>query len=113
MTRLDKHLEWRWGFARAALTLVVVLGLGIVTMCSAQAQTYKFTVLYSFTGGTDGADPQGVIFDTQGNLCGTTVHGGAHGYGTVFKLSQRGKETLLHIFQGGGRWGLSAGSLDF
>ena len=45
------------------------------------------TVLYSFTGGTDGAHPQEVlVFDTQGNLYGTTTYGGANGMGTVFKL---------------------------
>ncbi len=45
------------------------------------------TVLYSFTGGTDGSHPQSALaFDTQGNLYGTTAGGGANGAGTVFKL---------------------------
>ena len=44
-------------------------------------------MLYSFTGGTDGAHPQAaLVFDTQGNLYGTTASGGANGLGTVFKL---------------------------
>ena len=53
------------------------------------------TVLYSFTGGTDGADPGGnLILNAQGNLYGTTVRGGivggncgSSGCGTVFKLT--------------------------
>ena len=46
------------------------------------------TVLYTFTGGSDGGNPfAGVILDTQGNLYGTTYHGGAYGGGTVFKLT--------------------------
>lgn len=49
--------------------------------------TGQESVLYSFTGGTDGAHPQAaLVFDTQGNLYGTTASGGANGLGTVFKL---------------------------
>jgi hypothetical protein len=44
----------RLAAASAALTLVVVLGLGSVTTQSAQAQA--ITTLHSF-GGTDGANP--------------------------------------------------------
>jgi uncharacterized repeat protein (TIGR03803 family) len=45
--------------------------------------------LYSFTGGKDGGSPVGgVTLDSQGNLYGTTALGGAHGYGTVFKVTQ-------------------------
>jgi uncharacterized repeat protein (TIGR03803 family) len=40
--------------------------------------TWTYTVLYSFTGTTDGAFPfGGVIFDAAGNLYGTTDTGGA------------------------------------
>ena len=46
------------------------------------------TILYSFTGGTDGADPcAGVIRDTAGNLYGTTQSGGKDNDGVVFKLT--------------------------
>src|SRR5271157_4984795 len=39
--------------------------------------TGKETVLYSFTGGADGAYPgAGLLRDAQGNLYGTTVYGG-------------------------------------
>ncbi len=61
------------------------------------------TVLYSFTGGTDGANPPaGVIQDAAGNLYGTTNHaGGACFCGTVFKLDTAGNFTVLHTFDGG------------
>ena len=47
---------------------------------------WKETVLYSFKGGADGADPEaGLVFDKAGNLYGTTVSGGA-GFGVVFRI---------------------------
>jgi uncharacterized repeat protein (TIGR03803 family) len=64
----------------------------------------KKTVLYSFTGSTDGAYPMaGVVLDAKGNLYGTTSGGGLYsfgGYGTVFKLDPTGKETVLYTFMG-------------
>jgi uncharacterized repeat protein (TIGR03803 family) len=60
------------------------------------------TVLYSFTGGADGAYPQaGVIPDSAGNLYGTTTSGGAWGWGAVYKLDTTGQETVLYSFTGG------------
>ena len=45
------------------------------------------TVLYSFTGGSDGASPvAGLVRDGSGNLYGTTKYGGTYGAGVVFKL---------------------------
>ena len=70
---------------------------------------YKETILYSFTGGSDGEEPiAGVTMDAAGNLFGTTSLGGngscTNGCGTVFKLS-RGTagytKATLHSFTGG------------
>src|SRR5216684_1102386 len=61
----------------------------------------KETVLYSFTGGVDGATPQaGLIRDAAGNLYGTTYLGGAYNWGTVFVVDKFGSETVLHSFDG-------------
>ena len=67
------------------------------------SKTGKETVLYSFTGGTtDGCLPYGgVILGAAGNLYGTTYGCGASDYGTVFKISKTGTETVLHSFAGG------------
>jgi len=68
------------------------------------------TVLYSFTGGSDGAEPDaGLIMDKKGNLYSTTYEGGSGdctfngttGCGVVFKLAPDGTETVLHSFTGG------------
>jgi uncharacterized repeat protein (TIGR03803 family) len=59
------------------------------------------SVLHSFAGGSDGAFPvAGLIMDKGGNLYGTTESGGASNDGTVFKVSRKGKETLLYAFAG-------------
>jgi len=60
------------------------------------------SVLYSFTGESDGNQPQGgLIMDTKNNLYGTTSIGGTDDRGAVFKLTPKGKETVLYSFTGG------------
>lgn len=60
------------------------------------------TILYTFTGSPDGAEPQsGLIRDSAGNLYGTTEAGGTAGFGTVFKVTPQGQETVLYSFTGG------------
>jgi uncharacterized repeat protein (TIGR03803 family) len=64
----------------------------------------KETVLHNFSGGIgDGGVPYDVdlVLDGAGNLYGTTGACGAFGYGTVFKVSKSGKETVLYSFAGG------------
>src|SRR5579862_5400485 len=68
-------------------------------------------ILYSFMeNGKDGVLPlAGLIFDSAGNLYGTTDLGGAYNYGTVFELrpSSDGtwKEGVLHSFNSNGKDG--------
>src|ERR1039458_8699972 len=60
------------------------------------------TVLYSFTGGTDGRWPSaGVIRDSAGNFYGTTGQGGTAGAGVVYRVDTTGHETVLYSFTGG------------
>jgi len=62
------------------------------------------TTLYNFCsiGGsacTDGSNPQAsLVAGSDGNLYGTTYNGGAHGAGTVFKISTSGALTTLYSF---------------
>jgi uncharacterized repeat protein (TIGR03803 family) len=67
-----------------------------------QTQPYTESVLYSFTGVPDGADPEaGLVMDARGNLYGTTLEGGTTDDGTVFKVTPAGQETVLYSFTGG------------
>ena len=78
-------------------------------------------LLHSFKpDGKDGQNPRaGLIFDTSGNLYGTTWYGGSgscydgngHGCGTVFELAPRAsggewKEKILCSFNGNGKDGV-------
>jgi uncharacterized repeat protein (TIGR03803 family) len=92
-------------------------GCGVVFKVS-KAGTYK--VLYTFTGGTDGATPYGpgaLVLDTAGNLYGTAENGGdlscgsGQGCGVVFKLNKAGHEKVLYSFTGGNDGGYPVAGL--
>jgi uncharacterized repeat protein (TIGR03803 family) len=74
-------------------------GQGWVFKLMPHGGTWTVKNLYSFQGGTDGAQPYSPIFrDTAGNLFGTTYFGGGStkchlGCGTVFKLVPSGLGT--------------------
>ncbi len=94
-------------------------GCGIVfrlqpplSTCKTVLCYWRETVLYRFTGGSDGAFPSGnLTFDAAGNLYGATMGGGGNrfcsdefGCGVVFKLTPSGGSwslTSLYNFQGG------------
>jgi uncharacterized repeat protein (TIGR03803 family) len=72
---------------------------GCGTVFKLETKTGKETVIYSFNGAPDGANPLGgVVQDGKGILYGTTVAGGAFNDGTVFRVTQSGKHALLHSF---------------
>ena len=60
------------------------------------------TVLHSFGGSGDGMSPEGGLVQvSNGAFYGTTKGGGANGYGTAFKMTTAGVESVLHSFGGG------------
>jgi len=65
--------------------------------------TGQETVLYSFTGATDGGIPIGRLLASGGSLYGITSAGGdpTCSCGTAFKLGSNLKLTVLHSFKGG------------
>ncbi len=73
--------------------------------CPSLSCSWINTVLYSFTGGSDGNDPYtGVVFDGAGNIYGTTYAGGSAQLGVAYELSPSGSgwtDSTIHTFAGG------------
>ncbi len=84
----------------------------------AQPQITSLSLLHSFAGDNDGANPyDGLIQGTDGRLYGTASAGGLNDNGTVFAVNPDGTGfTLLHSFGDGGNagsnpwWGLIQGN---
>jgi uncharacterized repeat protein (TIGR03803 family) len=92
-----RHKKLSFGLSR----LLAVFALTLMTGTWAAAQTE--VVLYDFPAATAGAGPfAGLVFDSSGNLYGTTQFGGTYDYGTVFELAPKTgggwTETVLHSF---------------
>ena len=83
--------------AGAVFELTYVVGVG-----------WTEHTIYDFQNASDGELPVGaLIFDTVGNLYGTTNEGGSGGGGTVFELSPSGDSwtfKLLYSFSGQGSY---------
>jgi uncharacterized repeat protein (TIGR03803 family) len=81
-------------------------GNGCGTLFTIDAHGHE-RLLYQFkgnfgSGSGDGQDPMGgVVSDADGNLYGSTAYGGKYDYGTIFKVTQHGKESVLYSFSGG------------
>lgn len=102
-----------WRFSGIVVGFVTVLTFASV---GSRVQAATESILWSFGNSSDGAnstdmviDPAaGLIADAEGNFYGTTIEGGAHGLGTVFKLSPPVKaggvwtESVLLSFSGEG-----------
>ena len=65
---------------------------------------WSFTLLYTFSGGSGGSNPNTIAIDGSGNLYGTTLYGGSANDGIVYKLTPNNSGpwnlTLIHDFTG-------------
>jgi uncharacterized repeat protein (TIGR03803 family) len=77
----------------------------VLTLLSVAATNVSFATVYSFTGGSDGAQPNGIARGTNGSFYGTAQNGGANDYGTIFQMMPGGTVTPLYSFTGGGDGG--------
>jgi uncharacterized repeat protein (TIGR03803 family) len=88
-----------------AICLYEYNGCGTVFELTPSTGTWTETVLHRFPDAADSSDGQNpyanLIFDSAGNLYGSTIAGGSSGEGTVFQLSPSGPgwtENLLYSF---------------
>ena len=95
----DVHLHAR----KSAVALFAVIAAVLTIASPVHAQT--LTVLHTFNGPPDGSYAvAGPAMDAAGNVYGTTLNGGAHNKGFVFKVAHRGSGWLLtplYSFLGG------------
>jgi len=95
------HLK-SWLSRSASALLVLSLAALSLGPRPAQARNHKYKVLYSFTGPTGDGEGAGFLLrEADGSMYGTTSYGGTAYRGTVFKLSTKGKESILYNFNAG------------
>jgi uncharacterized repeat protein (TIGR03803 family) len=103
---MRRNHYWIGGIGTLALLgLLPVISSGAPSASQAKPPSAHEKVLYSFTGGSDGAWPMSdLVFDSAGNLYGTTsASGDGSCAGTVFELKRTPtgwKEEVLHCFHG-------------
>ena len=102
----DNHL-YGTTFEGGSLGWGVVFNLGpAVTICKTAACGWVEKILYSFQGTPDGGSPGAgdLVWDTAGNIYGTTREGGAAAnVGTVYQMTKSGNgwtESPIHSFLG-------------
>lgn len=76
------------------------------TFCRSILCYWNENVLHTFTGVPDGSGPQveNLVFDSSGNIYGTTGGGGVYNSGVTFELTPSGggyTESILHSFGNG------------
>ncbi len=90
MTRPEQQRNWTGAWVAMAL---MIGSLVIALRTPALAQTYQ--VIHTFTGGDGETPAAGLTPDGHGNFYGTTLFGGTHNRGTVFKMSPHGSSWIV------------------
>jgi uncharacterized repeat protein (TIGR03803 family) len=79
-------------------------GGGIIFELSPSGSTWTETILYNFTGFSDGGAPVALVFDGQGGLYGAANQGGATNEGAIFHVSPSSgggwTESVIYSFTG-------------
>ena len=72
------------------------LTAGTIFKVDARDHVVRF---HLFDASTEGAEPVGLVSGPDGALYGTTRSGGAHGFGTVFRIDLHRQFAVLHSFE--------------
>lgn len=91
-----------------AVTASVLAALMFVAATAIPVRAQTESLIYQFQATPDGANPKAGVVLKGKTLYGTTWEGGAYGsgdtgFGTVFKVTTAGKETVLYSFAGVGK----------
>ena len=92
--------------------MLVTIMLSLMLTVSARAANTPTSLWWFQVAANDGNTVYSTpIFDESGNIYGTAMEGGTHGFGIVFKLSPTlsgpWEETVLYDFKGGAADGAS------
>lgn len=104
-----------WPFAPLTAVSGTLYGTTVDSGLSDNGTVYSVTpsgsqkVLYKFAGGSDGQNPAAGLIYVNGTFYGATSGGGGAGCGsgstggcgTIYSLTPKGSENVLHRFQGG------------
>jgi hypothetical protein len=80
-----------WGGLECPFS-IGICGSGSIYKLTPNGSGYSFSMLYKFHAQRDGANPQGLTRDNEGNIYGVTVDGGdtkcffSGGCGVVFQI---------------------------
>ncbi len=69
--------------------------------------SFTLSTLASLKSAVTGSQGSGLVMDADGNLFGTTSKGGAHGYGTVFKIAAGPDSSIITLVSFDGHNGIS------
>jgi uncharacterized repeat protein (TIGR03803 family) len=82
-----------------AFSTFAVLTMLFALAATTPAHAQTFTVIHDFGKGTDGAQPNGAIYeDSAGSIYGATSGGGTTNGGVIYQIDQNGNVTILHNF---------------
>jgi uncharacterized repeat protein (TIGR03803 family) len=104
----DSSVSWKGNPMRKPATLLpaplAILALSLTFAFHAHGQTLNVLRNWGVTGGDGNIPYSSLIMDSSGNLYGTTLEGGTHNFGTVYRLTPTSSggwhETVLYSFTG-------------
>ncbi len=88
------------GIYKAARVIIAFAMFTLLFAQFASAQLATYPAIVSFNGSNGAVPEDGIIQASDGNFYGTTVNGGAHSLGTVYRLTPAGVLTTLYSFSG-------------